>query len=345
MRNPVPEFSPERAPVPKISPKKASVPEFGPERAYIPEFGPERAPVPELGPERAPVPKFVPESAPVPESSPRGFVSPSPTQRGLPFPSLTQGGLLLWFAALLSLRLHQSLLDPRLRLGRLSHPFRRGSPDPPRHPGSPALHLYLGAPPLPAPPPSVSPWSRQPFLTHGFFLCQRHPWVAIMAVAWVPPGTTCSNSLLAFPLFSLGSFLHHCHPGICLPTPSQVSVLLTSLLPKSHPSLPMLSLRHKDAPFGRGVICHTHGLSVCVFLPMCSPWPSFSLSLSVSFDSPVSYSLPLVKPCIYSVVCPLIPLSSVIRLDVLCAMDLLVYWRLLFKIIPENGPYIFINIL
>ncbi len=56
----------------------------------------------------------------------------------------------------LSLQLHCGLLEPRLRLGWLSH-LLLGPPDPLHNPGSAALHLHLGGPLPPAPPLSVGP--------------------------------------------------------------------------------------------------------------------------------------------------------------------------------------------
>ncbi len=61
------------------------------------------------------------------------------------------------------------------------------------------------------------------------------------AVAWVPPGSPCSKPLLS-PSSPPRLLPHHLHHGLCLPAPSRVSVLLSSLLPSSHPSLPVLFL-------------------------------------------------------------------------------------------------------
>ncbi len=53
------------------------------------------------------------------------------------------------------------------------------------------------SPPRAYPPPTllplVGPWSRQ------LLPASAPPWVAVMAVAWVPPGTACSKSLLSSP--------------------------------------------------------------------------------------------------------------------------------------------------
>ncbi len=85
--------------------------------------------------------------------------------------------------------LHRGLPDPHFCIGRPSHLFCRGPPDPPRHPGSSALRLRLGLLrhhlESSAHPP---PWLLPPSVP---------PWVAVMAVAWVPPGSACSKPLLS----------------------------------------------------------------------------------------------------------------------------------------------------
>ncbi len=59
------------------------------------------------------------------------------------------------------------------------------------------------------------------------------PWATVKAVARVQLSSSCSKPLLP------PSSSH----GLCLPAPSWVSVLLLSLLPNSHPFLPLLYLR------------------------------------------------------------------------------------------------------
>ncbi len=89
--------------------------------------------------------------------------------------------------------------------------------------------------------------------------------------------------------------LHPIH-GLCLPVTSRVSVLLLSLLPSSHPSLPMLFLQRENAPSGRGnmsclwTVCVCFSSNVTQFLPCLIVFigsgvfhqlPSFSLVLYI----------------------------------------------------------------
>ncbi|KAL0182312.1 hypothetical protein M9458_021687, partial [Cirrhinus mrigala] len=71
-----------------------------------------------------------------------------------------------------------------------------------------------------------------PFLLHGSSL--PPPGVIIMAVVCVPPGAAFSMSRSSSPPWT---------------PPSRVFVLLPSLLPRYHPSLPMLFL-YEDVPSG-----------------------------------------------------------------------------------------------
>ncbi len=163
------------------------------------------------------------------------------------------------------------------------------SPEPPVPPWSsrssslPWLFGSLSrALPPPAPLPSVSPLSCQPFLHHGSSLRRLHRG----SLLWLWPGSHLAppapslsgllpGSFLC--LISPGSSLHCLHHGLYLPAPPGCpSSSEASSLCCSHPYLPMLFLRREDAPSGRGAICHASGLFVCVFLPMCSLWPSFS---------------------------------------------------------------------
>ncbi len=151
------------------------------------------------------------------------------------------------------LQLHCGLLEPRLRIGRLSHQFHLGPPDPPRHPGPSAL-------PSPAPPPLVGPLESSALHPPWLFPPSAPPWVAITAVAWVPSGPSSSYLLPG------SSHLHHL-PGLCLPAPSRVSVLLPSLLPSSQrPFLCCYCDARTRLP--GGVDMDTHGLSVCVLCSM-----------------------------------------------------------------------------
>ncbi len=152
-----------------------------------------------------------------------------------------------------------------------------GPPDPRHHPGSLASPSLPRAPPPPDPPPLVGPLESAAIPPPWLLPSSAPPWAIIMAVLWVLLCASCSGSLLSLPwLLPPSSPL-----GLCLPAPSRVSVLLLSRLPSSHPPLPMLFPRCEDAPSGRGWYVRIMNLSVCVLLPMCSLWPSFSLMLIV----------------------------------------------------------------
>ncbi|KTG03929.1 hypothetical protein cypCar_00027515 [Cyprinus carpio] len=103
------------------------------------------------------------------------------------------------------------------------------------------------APPPPALLPLVGPleWSALPPL--WLLPLSVPPWVAVIVVAWVLLGSSCFKFLLLslwllplpdlpwLPRILLGSSLCRHLPGLCLLSPSWVSVLLLSLLPSSHP--------------------------------------------------------------------------------------------------------------
>ncbi len=116
---------------------------------------------------------------------------------------------------------------------------------PPRPSGSPLSPWLISSPSLPQVPPppallsSVIPLDLAALPPPWLLPPSAPPWFIVMAVAWVPPGTASSN-----PLLSLSSppWLLHQLPGLCLPAPSRVSILLLSLLPSSHPSLLLLLL-------------------------------------------------------------------------------------------------------
>ncbi len=76
-------------------------------------------------------------------------------------------------------------LIPGIRLGPL--PWLIGSPSPPR------------APLPPAPPPSVGPLEMSSLPPPWLLPLSAPPWVAFMAVVRVPPGSSCSCSLLSSP--------------------------------------------------------------------------------------------------------------------------------------------------
>ncbi len=78
-----------------------------------------------------------------------------------------------------------------------------------------------------------APWSRLPFLLHGSSLCRLHRGPSL----WLGPGPSLAPPVPAPSCRHPGSFLLCCPPGLCLPAPSRVSVLLQSHLPSCHPSL------------------------------------------------------------------------------------------------------------
>ncbi|KAL0159361.1 hypothetical protein M9458_043086, partial [Cirrhinus mrigala] len=69
---------------------------------------------------------------------------------------------------------------------------------PPWPPGSSASPCLVGPLP-PAPPPSVSPLELSALPPPWLLPLLAPPWVVIIAVAWVPPGPSCSKSLLSSP--------------------------------------------------------------------------------------------------------------------------------------------------
>ncbi len=76
------------------------------------------------------------------------------------------------------------------------------------------------------------------------------------AALWLWPGSSLAPPAPSPSFLLLGSFLLNYPPG------------LQSLLPSSHPPLPILFPRHENAPSGRGELCQVYGQSVLCF---CSP--------------------------------------------------------------------------
>ncbi len=131
-----------------------------------------------------------------------------------------------------------------------------------------------------------------------------------------PLFSSCSKPLFSPPAPSpsfllLGSFLLHYPPG------------LQSLLPSSHPPLPMLFPRRENAPSG-GELCQVYGQSVLCF---CSPWPSFScmswaylvlpVRLGLIWFSCVSSYYPLLS-CVLKVLFCLDSLSDIVCPCAMC---------------------------
>ncbi|KAI2648364.1 Titin [Labeo rohita] len=81
----------------------------------------------------------------------------------------------------------------------LAPPWPPGSTSPPRPSGSSPSPWLIGSPPLapppPAPPPSVGPLESSTVPPQWLLPPSAPPWVVIMAVAWVSPGSSCSKSL------------------------------------------------------------------------------------------------------------------------------------------------------
>ncbi len=189
-----------------------------------------------LAPSPPPLPGYpsAPPGSLVPPAPPWSGVDPPPAPLGSFLPSAPPGSSVTPALPRIS--------DLRLHLGRQSPWLHPGPPDPRHLPSSLALRLGLL-------PPSAPPWA------------------TVMAVAWVPPGSPCSGSLLSLPWLlppssppwslSAGSL-----PGV-RPPPEPP--------PKFPPTLHMLFLRCEDAPSGRGAICQDFGLFLlCFLLPMCS---------------------------------------------------------------------------
>ncbi|KAL0151228.1 hypothetical protein M9458_053419, partial [Cirrhinus mrigala] len=264
----MPEFSPEGAPLPELSPDPSAHPQSSIcavgsplvcqspsalqlEDPLSPPPASESRTLPRPVEPAAPSWLLVPSFPPWPGSplAPPGsliplappwavYINPSPwdsTPQAPPSLRLHLGPL--------SQRVHHGLPDPHLRIGCRRHLFHLFLLDSPRHPGSLALclgfHLLCcrWSAPLETsalPPPWLLPLSAP-------------PWVVIMAMAWVPPGSSCSKSLLS-PSGSPWSFLmsHWLLPPSgppwsilsspwLLPPSSSPRTLFVVLLPDVHP--------------------------------------------------------------------------------------------------------------
>ncbi len=133
-----------------------------------------------------------------------------------------------------SLRLRRGSPDLRLRLGRQSPWLHPGPPDPLHPPGSLALRLHLGLLHHLLRRRWSAPWSRRPSLLHGSSLRRLHRGPS----SWLWPGSCCAPPAPGPSCLFPGSSLLRRLPGLCLPAPSRVSVLLLSRLQSSHPPLP-----------------------------------------------------------------------------------------------------------
>ncbi|KAL0181207.1 hypothetical protein M9458_023613, partial [Cirrhinus mrigala] len=103
-------------------------------------------------------------------------------------------------------------------------PWLVGSPSLPRTPPPPAFSLSVGLLESATRPP---PWLLPPLAP---------PWPAIMAVAWVPPGSSCSKSLLSSPwlitpLSPPWTLFVVLLPGVC--PPLEPPLVLSACLPAS----------------------------------------------------------------------------------------------------------------
>ncbi len=213
------------------------------------------------------------------------------------------------------------LPDPHLCLGRLSHLLRLGPPDPPSRPGSPPR-----ASPPPPPPPSVGPMESSALPPPWLLPLSATPWAAIMAVAWVPPGSSCSCSCLSPPwllpppgppwlLLSSPWILPPSSPPwtllvvllpvirpppepppACLPAsplPSPVTIPYPLLCPPKSPSVPpfVVPVARGRAFREGGELSHLKELFCCVSFPMCSVWPNFPSCLIIVIFFQVCHQL------------------------------------------------------
>ncbi|KAL0181417.1 hypothetical protein M9458_023823, partial [Cirrhinus mrigala] len=145
---------------------------------------------------------LAPSSLPWPGSPlapPGSLVHPAPLWSGVNQPAPLDSTLpaappsLQLHPGPLSLRFHHGLLDPHLCISRRSLMFQLGPPDPPRHPGSSALHLRLGLLCHLLHRHRSAPWSRPPFLLHGFFLLWLHHSPTWLLLLQVPPVSVSST--------------------------------------------------------------------------------------------------------------------------------------------------------
>ncbi|KAL0164036.1 hypothetical protein M9458_039789, partial [Cirrhinus mrigala] len=217
---PAPEFSPERASVSKSNPKKDYVP---PTRSCLllrcclaahlltlsppsvrwahrgtpPQYFDPAAPLwllacsspPWPGSPLAPPGSLVPPPAPWTPLLPLLLISPALSGFSIPPapPWFPVAPAPLWPPG--STPLHRSLMPsaPPRPSGSSSSPGLIGSLAPPQ------------APPPPAPPPSVNPLELSALPPPWLQPPSAPPWAVVMTVAWAPPGSSCSKSLLLSP--------------------------------------------------------------------------------------------------------------------------------------------------
>ncbi len=330
----VPEISTEKAPVspscpesdsvPELRPERAPVPEFGPDRAPVPEFSPKRASVPNSSPERAPVPTYSPEKAAVPTSGPerasdsKPGVSKMPTHP--PAPASASSTSVVW-QPLCSPSAHnlygassvglpvsivgvtgESLASVSSLLSAVAHQST-GSAGLPRPSGSTLVCRW----------PSVISGLHSSGCASSVDSTVGHHYGCGLGPAWllllqVLLGSSCSKP--------------HLSPPWLLPPSSPPGTLSASLLlgappppeppPKFPPVPPSVVSSVRGCAFREGAICKNYGLSVCVILPMCSPWPSFPMC-DCSCDSPVSCQLPHVVLSAPMFPCPLLNVNFLLH--------------------------------
>ncbi len=170
-------------------------------------------------------------------------------------------------------------LQPSRFLPLLQSPKPSASPWPSRSSALPCLVGYPSPPRAPTPPPpplpSVGNLELSALPPPWLLLPWALPWTAILAVVWVPPGSSCSKSLLSFPWL-----LPPSDPPWLLLSPSW-------LLPLS--DLPWLSL---FLPWLLPPSSHPWTLFV-ILLPGVCPPPEPPPVLSARFPASPSQSLPL----------------------------------------------------
>ncbi|KAI2659522.1 Accumulation-associated protein [Labeo rohita] len=157
-------------------------------------------------------------------------------------------------------------------------PLARTPPQPvdPPAPSSLASTVNPPAPPGSLVPPPQPPEPSAPPCPPGSSAAPCLSSTTCSAAVGQPPGVGGHSSSMAPP--SIGSTVGHRPtwllllqvPPVISLAPSSI-VLLPSLLPSSHPCLPLLFLRREDIPSGSGAICWDYGLFLCcVLIPMCS---------------------------------------------------------------------------
>ncbi len=127
----------------------------------------------------------------------------------------------------------------------IPHP---GPPDPRHPPGSLALRLHLGLLLHLLCRRWSAPWSRRPSILHG----SSHRRLHCGPLLWRWPGSCCAPSAPGPSCLLPGSSLLRCPPGLCLPAPTWVSVLLQSHLPCSQPVPPSVVATARGRTFWEG---------------------------------------------------------------------------------------------